>query len=87
MYKTQSPDTERRLEEKLLGRYRTMSIDEKLQHMSQLGTLVVETAMAALRSRYPQETEEENRLRLLARSVDEGTMRRVYAWDPRARGS
>ena len=86
MYRTQSPDTERALEEALFERYRSMSAEEKLEHVSALGRLVEETALAGLRGRYPDSTDEENRLRLLSRSVDAETMRRLYDWDPEERG-
>jgi hypothetical protein len=86
MYRTQSPDTDRATEERLLEVYRSMSADEKLAHIGALGRLVEETVLAGLRARYPDATDEENRLRLLSRSVDRETMIRLYGWDPRARG-
>lgn len=86
MYRTQSMDTDRALEERLLERYRRMTVEEKLEHIGALGRLVEEMALAGLRARYPDSTERENRLRLLARSVDRDTMIRLYAWDPQQRG-
>jgi hypothetical protein len=86
MYRTQSRDTDRDLEARLFERYRRMTIDEKLEHIGALGRLVEETALAGLRARYPESTEAENRLRLLARSVDRETMIRIYGWDPKRQG-
>ena len=86
MYKTQSPDTDRQLEEALFARYRAMTSTEKLEHIGRLGQMVNEVAMAGLRARYPDASEAENRLRLLSRSVDAETMKRVYGWDPASRG-
>lgn len=79
-------DTDRALEEKLLERYRRMTVDEKLEHIGALGRLVEETALAALRVRYPEASEAENRLRLLSRSLDRATMIRLYDWDPQQQG-
>ena len=86
MYKTQSPDTDRQIEERLFERYRMMTIDEKLAHMSALGRGVEDIALAELRSRYPEASDEENRLRLLSRWLDVETMKRIYDWDPVERG-
>lgn len=86
MYRTQSPDTDRVTEERLFARYRTMSAQEKLEHIGALGRLVEETALAALRGRYPHATDKENRLRLLSRSVDRETMIRLFGWDPEEKG-
>lgn len=86
MYRTQSPDTDRVLEERLFERYRRMSPDEKLAQVGALGRLVEEVALAGLRARYPEATEEENRLRLVSRWLDRATMIRLYAWDPEEKG-
>ena len=86
MYKTQSPDTDRRIEEKLFEGYRKMSTDEKLAHMSALGQGVEDVALAELRRRYPEASERENRLRLLSRWLDAESMKRIYDWDPAERG-
>jgi hypothetical protein len=63
-----------------------MTPTERLAHVSALGSLVVETALASLAARYPDATREENRLRLLSRSVDRETMVRLYGWDPAEKG-
>ena len=86
MYRTQSMDTDRALEERLLERYRRMTVDEKLEHIGALGRLVEETVLAGLRAKYPEAAEAENRLRILARSVDRETMIRLYGWDPQQQG-
>jgi hypothetical protein len=86
MYKTQSLDTDRRIEDRLFERYRMMSIDEKLAHIGALGKGVEDVALAGLRSRYPDASEDENRLRLLSRWLDAESMKRIYDWDPAERG-
>lgn len=86
MYRTQSPDTDRAVEERMFARYRAMSTDEKLAHVGALGRLVEEVALAGLRRKYPDAGDDENRLRLLARSVDRATMIRLYGFDPEERG-
>ena len=86
-HRTQSPDTEPSLEAQLFARYRGMSVDEKLEHIGALGRLVVETALGTLQVRYPDASEAENRLRLLSRSVDAETMKRLHGWDPSEHGA
>lgn len=86
MTRTQSPDTDRQIEQQLFARYRAMTPSEKMSHVSALGRLAESVAMAGLRSRYPAATEEENRLRLASRWIDRETMIRLYDWDPEIRG-
>ena len=43
-------------------------------------------AMAGLREKYPQASEEELRRRLVARLLDRETVIRVYGWDPKVEG-
>ncbi len=87
MPRTQSPDTDPALEERLFDRYRRMSAEEKLEHIGALGRLVEEVALAGLRVKYPEATEEETRLRLVSRWIDRDTMIRLYGWDPEEKGS
>ena len=86
MYRTQSRDTYRALEDEIFERCRRMTVDEKLEHVSALGRLAEEVALAALRARYPEATERENRLRLASRWLDRETLIRVYDWDPNQEG-
>lgn len=86
MVRPQSPDTSLALEEKLFARYRRMSAEEKLQHIGALGRLAEELALAGLRAKYPEASEEECRLRLVSRWIDRETMIRVYGWDPEEMG-
>ena len=86
MYRTQSPDTDPGIEARLFDRYRRMSAVEKLAHVGGLGHMAEQLALGGLRTRYPDATEEENRLRLLSRRVDRATMIRLYGWDPEVEG-
>ena len=86
MVRPQSPDTSLALEEELFARYRRMSVEEKLEHIGALGRLAEELALAGLRAKYPEATDEENRLRLVSRWIDRDTMIRLYGWDPEAMG-
>jgi hypothetical protein len=73
-------------EEALFARYREMSADQKFAIVGRLGRLVDEVALAALRQKYPDATEHENRLRLASRTIDRETMIRAFGWDPLERG-
>jgi len=86
MVKPQSPDTSLDLEARLFDRYRRMSPEEKLEYVGALGRLAEEVALAGLRAKYPDASEEDNRLRLVSRWIDRDTMIRLYDWDPLARG-
>ena len=86
MYRTQSMDTDRATEERLLERYRRMTAVEKLAHVGALGHMAEQLALGGLNARYPQADEAENRLRLLSRRVDRATMIRLYGWDPAVKG-
>ena len=87
MVRPQSPDTSLALEEELFERYRRMSAEEKLEHIGALGRLAEELALAGLRAKYPDATEEECRLRLVSRWIDRDSMVRLYGWDPQEQGS
>ena len=86
MYRTQSPDTDPAIEAELFERYRRMSAVEKLAHVGGLGRMAEQLALGGLKIRYPDATEEQNRLRLLSRRVDRATMIRLYGWDPEVEG-
>ena len=86
MYRTQSHDTDPAVEAELFDRYRRMSAVEKLAHVGALGRMAEQLALGGLNARYPDAAEAENRLRLLSRRVDRGTMIRLYGWDPRVKG-
>lgn len=86
MARTQSPDTDPEVEARLFSRYRRMTVQEKLQHIGELGRMAEQVALAGLARIHPGSTEEENRLRLLSRRVDRPTMMRLYGWDPEEKG-
>ena len=86
MVRPQSPDTSLALEERLFEHYRRMSVEEKLEHIGALGRLAEEVALAGLHAKYPEATDQENRLRLVSRWIDRDAMIRVYGWDPEEMG-
>lgn len=86
MYRTQSHDTDPAIDAELFERYRRMSAVEKLAHVAGLGRMAEQLALGGMQTRYPNATDEENRLRLLSRRVDRETMIRLYGWDPEAEG-
>jgi hypothetical protein len=73
-------------DEALFARYRRMTADEKLAIVGRLGRLVEEVALAAIRQRYPDATDRDNRLRLASRTIDRETMIRAFGWDPLVQG-
>ena len=86
MARPQSPDTDVATDRRMFELYRDMSVEAKLEHMGALGRLAEEVALAGVRTRYPEATEHELRLRLASRWIDRETMIRVYGWDPDAQG-
>lgn len=86
MSRTQSPDTDPQVERALFDRYRSMTPSERMDHVSMLGRLAEDVALADLRRRYPDATDGDNRLRLASRWIDRETMIRLYGWDPDTRG-
>ena len=65
---------------------RRLSPEAKLRQVCALTKASREAAMAGLRSRYPEASEEELRRRFPALVLDAETVLKVYGWDPREEG-
>jgi len=79
-------DTNPRIEALMLERYRRMSPAQKLAIVDGLSVMVQELALADIRRRHPDANARELKLRLVSRSLDPSTMRRVFDWDPELMG-
>ena len=84
--KTQSVDTDPRIEARLILAYRDMSVSQKLACVRAGNQSVQKLQLADLRRRYPEADERELRLRLGARWLGAETMRKVFGWDPDQEG-
>lgn len=84
--KTQSVDTDPRIEARLILAYREMSASQKLACVRAGNQSVQKLQLADLRRRYPEADERELRLRLGARWLGAETMRTVFGWDPDQEG-
>lgn len=77
-----SPDAER----VLIELARRTPVWRKFEQVAEATETCRALAMAVLRERYPEASEEELRLRLIARVLDRETMIRAYGWDPKVEG-
>ena len=85
-YKTQSRDTNPRVERLLIEAYRRMTPHEKAEKISQLSQACTDLAISGIRSRYPKADEREIRLRLGALRLPRQTMIKAFGWDPHKEG-
>jgi hypothetical protein len=79
-------DTDPEAKAELVRRMRQLSVEEKAEQVVALIQAAREMAMAGLRSRYPEASAEELRLRLAALVLDADTVRKVHGWDPEREG-
>jgi len=83
---TLSRDTDSKVEEMLFERWRRLSPAEKAAMVSAWTRAVQEAAIAGLRERHPDASDEEVRLRLGSLRLDRETMIKGYGWDPEVKG-
>lgn len=86
MYRTQSPDTDPRVEEFLCELAARMTAAEKMAVMERMWRLQVRLATSGLRIRYPEAGPEEMRKRLCALLHGREIAMRVFGWDPEREG-
>ncbi len=79
-------DTTPEAKAELVRRMRELSVEDKAEQVVALVQAAREMAMAGLRSRYPEASPKELRLRLAALVLDADTVRKVYGWDPTREG-
>jgi hypothetical protein len=78
----QSPDTSPAAEAVQFELWRRMTPVEKVDLFTGLTLAVQELAMAGMRLRYPNESDDTIRLRLAVQRLGEETVRRVWHWQP-----
>lgn len=69
-----------------LEHWRAMSPAEKLAQVDELNQACYRLAAAGARQRYPEASDEEVHLRVLALSLDRDLMIAAYGWDPVLKG-
>ena len=79
-------DTSPEAERVLIELARRTPVWRKFEQIAEATETATMLALAVLRERYPQASDEELRLRLIARVLDRETMIRVYGWDPKIKG-
>jgi hypothetical protein len=84
--KTQSVDTDPRVEELLIEAYRRMTPSEKLASVRAGNRAVQSLQMADIQRRYPDADERELHLRLASRSLPRELMIAAFGWDPEVEG-
>lgn len=85
-YKTQSADTDPEVEKILFERLRDLPTWRKAEMIVAITRAAEEMTFAGLRSRYPEASAEELRLRFGALHFDRETMMQVFGWDPVEKG-
>ncbi|MCI0487058.1 MAG: hypothetical protein L0229_10715 [Blastocatellia bacterium] len=79
-------DTDEEAERVLIELARTTPPWKKVEQVAATTKACRQFAMAGLRGRYPQATEEELRKRLAALVLDRETVIKAYGWDPEVEG-
>ena len=79
-------DTDEEAERVLIELTRATPVWKKIEQVIATTALSRKFALAGLRARHPEATEQELQLRLGALVLDRDTMIRVYGWDPEVRG-
>jgi hypothetical protein len=85
-YRTQSPDTSRKVESILIEAYRRMSTWEKVRRVTEMTRACEQLARIGIQARHPEATGREVYLRLAALKLDRETMVRAFGWDPEQEG-
>ena len=86
MYRTQSPDTDPRVEKVLCDLAARMTAAEKMAAMKSMWRLHMRLSVSGLRIRYPEAGNEEIRKRLCAILHGRDISMRVFGWDPELEG-
>jgi hypothetical protein len=81
-YRTQSDDTTADADVRQFAIWRAMSREQKLQLWADMQSAAWQLSELGIRLRHPAASEREVFLRRVALTLDAGTMRRVYGWDP-----
>jgi hypothetical protein len=79
-------DTDTDAERLLIDLARKTPVWEKFQQVANATEACLAFARAGIRSRYPDASEKEVKLRLAALVLDRETVMRVYGWDPEVEG-
>lgn len=79
-------DTDPETEKILIELGRAMPVWKKFRQVGALNRMTRAFAMAGIRQRYPEATEEEVRRRLAAVLFDRETVIKVFGWDPEIEG-
>ena len=79
-------DTDEESERLLVELARSTPVWKKFQQVADATDACRAFARAGIKSRYPDASDEEVKLRLAALSLDRETMIRVYGWDPEIKG-
>lgn len=79
-------DTAPEVEAMMVERWRQMTPAEKMATVTELNEAVEMLAWAGVRTRHPEATEEESRMRVAALRLGRDLMMEVYGWDPDERG-
>ena len=66
--------------------YRGMSEEQKLAKVFSLNAMVDRLALSDIRTKYPDASEHELRIRLAARKYDRQLMIDAFGWDPEVHG-
>ena len=79
-------DTPPRMMSRVVGHWRTMSSAEKLDQIEQLNRACEQMSEAGVRSRHPDASDDEVRLRVIALRLGRDLMVAAYGWDPAVQG-
>ncbi len=79
-------DTRPEAEQVLINGYRRMSVADRFQRVRELNQLLEAMALADVRRRHPEATEEEARLYVASRRIPPALMRKAFGWHSDEKG-
>ena len=84
--KTQSIDTSPEIERIIVAGHRKMTAAQKFGYVAEMFTALEAMAAAETRSRHPDDTEKEIRLRVASRRIAPELMKKAFGWDVKKEG-
>ena len=84
--KTQSIDTHPKIERIIIEGHRKMTAAQKFTYTAEMFTALESLAAADTRSRHPNDTERQIRLRVASRRIAPELMKKAFGWDVEKEG-
>ena len=79
-------DTHPEIERKMIELIRTLTPAQKIAKISEMGRFMQNIAFADTKRRYPNDSDHDNMMRVVSRSIGPELMLKAFGWDVKAKG-